>query len=158
MGRLVYIPFALTTTTTCDFLELTPADDKPCRIRGFCIGQKTEIAEAQEEILDIRLTRMTATVTSGSGGGAGAPFAPDTGDTASFTATTEVNNTTIATTSGATHELRYPWQLRNSPFVEWFPDERFGLKAKQTEYLFLRLATAPADSVDIYGWVCVEEE
>lgn len=156
MGRIAYVPFSVTTTTTCDFVELTPADDKPIRIRGFLIGQTTELAEAQEEVLDVAIVRMTATVTSGSGGSGATYLGPDTDDTA-VAPTGEVNNTTIATTSGSTHTWSFPWQLRNVPFDYWFPDVAFCPKAKQTEYLFLRLATAPADSTALRGWVCIEE-
>lgn len=157
MGRLAYIPFSVTTTTTCDFVELTPADDKPIKLRGFLLGQTTELAEAQEEVLDVNVVRMTATVTSGSGGSAATYLYVDTGDQTVGT-TGEINNTTIATTSGSTHSWPFPWQVRNVPLEFWFPDERFCPKAKQTEYLFLRLSSAPADSIALKGWICIEEE
>jgi hypothetical protein len=156
MGRIAYVPFSVTTTTTCDLMECAPADDKPVKIRGFLVGQKTELTEAQEEVLDIRIARMTATVSSGSGGADPAEWCPDSAD--AVTCTLEVNNTTIATTSGSTFDMRFPCQVRNTPYEFWFPDERFAPKAKGTEFIFLRLATAPADSIDIWGWVCIEEE
>ena len=161
MGKLAYVPFAVSgATTTVDLVECAPASGKPITVRGFLVGQKSEITEAQEEVLDIRLTRFTGgTITSGSGGGSGTAFDPDGTDTA-VGATFETGNTTLATrtVSGTTDELRFPAQVRNTPFEYWFPAKEFGFKARSTDLILLRIGTAPADAIDLWGWICIEEE
>lgn len=161
MGRIYSVVFQGTITNAGgdqDLLEVLPADDKPVKLRGFSLSQISEVGDAAEEGLRVSVLKMTATITSGSGGSAPTPIPPDTADAAAgFTA--EVNNTTVATTSGATTTHgEFGWNIRNSPFDFWYPDERFCPKAKQGEGLFVRLQTTPADDFTGCFTFWLEEE
>ena len=148
MSRMYTVVFQGTITNAGgdqDLLECAPADDKPVRLRGFSLGNTSEVGDAAEEGLRISVYRMTATVTSGSGGSSPTVLPIDGAD-AAFGGTVEVNNTTVATTSGSAlivHELG--WNIRNSPCEFWYPDERFCPIVRGTEYLIVRLQTTPAD-------------
>jgi hypothetical protein len=161
MGRIYSVTFQGTVTNAGgdqDLIEIAPADDKPVKLRGFSLGNVSEVGDAAEEGLRISVLRMTATVTSGSGGSAATPVPTDSADVACGAAV-EVNNTTVATTSGSTLNVaEFAWNIRNSPFDFWFPDERFAPKAKGTEYLFVRLQTTPADDFTGCFTFWIEEE
>lgn len=130
-----------------DWLEVLPADDKPCRLRGFIIGQISEVGDAAEEGVRLSIIRLPATVTSGSGGTATTGQPLDSADSAAGFAA-ECNNTTVATTSGTAITLaEIGFNIRQSPFDFWFPDERFCPIVKQGEGLVIRNQTTLADDV-----------
>jgi hypothetical protein len=160
MGRMYAVPFAAATVTNAggnaDLWELAPAANKPIKLRGFSFGQISEVADAAEEGLEIQVIRMTATVT-GSNGSSVTPVPMDTADSAAGFAA-ETNGATVATTSGAaTVVSSHPW-INRSGFEWWAPDERFAPKAKNTEFLFIRLITTVADDITFGGVAWVEEE
>lgn len=161
MGRIYLVPYTGTITNAggdTDLLEALPADDKPIRLRGLILGQTSEVADAAEEALRISIIRMAATVTSGSGGSAVTPVPIDSADVAAGFAA-ECNNTTVATTSGAsTIMAELAWNIRNSPFDFWFPDRDMSPKAKQGEGLIIRLQTTVADDVTAALTFILEEE
>lgn len=161
MGRMYSVVFQGTVTNAGgdqDLIEIAPADDKPIKLRGFSLSNISEVGDSAEEGLRISVLRMTATVTSGSGGSAPTPSPMDSAD-AACGAAIEVNNTTVATTSGSTLQLdELGWNIRNSPYEHWYPDDRFCPKAKGTEYLFVRLQTTPADDFTGQFTFWIEEE
>lgn len=140
-----------------DWFELTPADDKPIKLRGILISQLSEVGDAAEEALRFSVIRLPATVTSGNGTAA-TPAPMDSADVAAgFTA--EVNGTTVATTSGtAVILMEFAWNERNSPYEWWAPDPAFAVKVKQGEALVLRQQTTLADDMTACATVWVEEE
>lgn len=161
MGRIYAVPYQGTITNAggdSDLLEILPADDKPCKLRGWTIGQTSEVGDAAEEGVRISVIRLPATVTSGSGGSAVTPVALDSADaSAGFAA--ECNNTTVATTSSSAVILHeFAWNERASPWDFWFPDERFCPKVKQGEGLVVRLQTTIADDMSGCVTFWVEEE
>lgn len=161
MSRIYYVPFAGGTVTNAggnaDLWEFLPADDKPIKLRGFCFGQISEVADAAEEGVELQIIRMAATVTS-SNGSSVTPVPVDSADSAAgFTA--ETNGATVATTSGAaTIVASIPWNLRASPTEVWAPESSMAIKAKQGEGLFIRLITTVADDVTFGGFAVIEEE
>ena len=160
MGRIYAVPFNATVTNaggTADLWEFLPADDKPIKLRGFRLGQTSEVADAAEEGVRITVTRLAATVTS-SNGSSVTPVPLDSANSAAgFSA--EYNGATVATTSGATTVVEeMAWNLRMSPFEVWYPDSDFAPKAKQGEGLFIRLETTLADDISFAGTAWVEEE
>lgn len=161
MGRIYSVAWQGTVTNAGgdqDLIEIAPADDKPVLLRGFSLSNISEVGDAAEEGLRISVLRMTATVTSGSGGSTPTIVPMDSADS-SAGCTVEVNNTTVATTSGSTlSTAEYGWNIRNSPFVEWYPDRQFCPKAKGTEYLLVRLQTTPADDFTGMFTFWIEEE
>lgn len=167
MGRYTWVPFAGNVANAdgdVDLITVRPGDDKPVKCRGFLIGQTSEAKDADEFVMDLRLVRMTATITNGTGGAAGAPIWPAETDSAVAVGyTSRTMDTAVATTTGATRELSFPWQIRNVPYMELFPDGGTlpPVVVKETEGLFLRCATAvpsTAGTVAVRGWVLVEEE
>lgn len=140
-----------------DLWEFLPADDKPIKLRGFRLGQTSEVGDTAEEGLEIQVIRLGATVT-GSNGTSVTPVPLDSADAAAgFTA--EINGATVATTSGTTTVVEsLAWNNRASPFESWYPDERFAPKAKQGEGLFIRLISTVADDMTFAGTAWIEEE
>lgn len=160
MSRMYTVPYTGTLTLSggdADLFELLPADDKPVRLRGFVLGQTSEVGDAAEEGLRLSIIRLGATVTSGSGGSAVTPVPLDDADAAAgFTA--EANNSTVATTSGTSTTIEESaWNIRVSPLERWWPDERFAPLCKQGSGLVVRCQTTVADDVTIAITAYVEE-
>lgn len=163
MGRVYTVPFAPATLANsggnADLWELTPADDKPIKLRGFILGQTSEVADAAEEALSISVIHLPATVTS-SNGSSVTPSPLDAGvsfPAAGFAA--EINGATVATTSGtATTLYEYVWNVRSSPYEIWYPEDKFCPVARQGAALVIRLNTTVADDVTFAGTAIVEEE
>ena len=60
------VPFTGTLTNSggnADLLVIQPADDKPCELVGWILGQSTETGDAAEENLRLTVQHMTATLT-----------------------------------------------------------------------------------------------
>lgn len=162
MGRIYTVPFASGTVTNAggnaDLWELTPADDKPIRLRGFILGQSSEVADAAEEALNIAVIHLPATVTSGNGSSVTpTPIDPSVNVAAGFAA--EINGATVATTSGtASTVYEYVWNVRSSPYEVWYPEEMFAPRARQGAALVIRLNSTVADDITFAGTAIVEEE
>jgi hypothetical protein len=161
MARIYTVPFTGTVTNAggnADLWELTPADDKPIRLRGFRLGQTSEVADAAEEAISISIIHLPATVTSGNGS-AVTPAPVDNGvsfPAAGFAA--EVNGATVATTSGSAVTIEdLAWNLRMSPFEVWYPDAEFCPVARQGAALVIRMNTTLADDISFAGTAWVEE-
>ena len=160
MSRFYTVPYSGTLTNAggdADLLEILPADDKPVRLRGWLIGQTSEVGDTAEEGVRLSVIRLPATVTSGSGGSSVTPATADSADTAAGAAA-EANNTTVATTSSTGVTLiEVAWNIRSAPFEFWFPDERFCPIVKQGEGLVVRCQTTVADDVSIAMTFFIEE-
>lgn len=160
MGRIYTVPWTGDVTNAggnVDLWELLPADDQIIAIRGFRLGQTSEVGDAAEEGLRVTVRRMRATVTSGSGGSAGAPEDVSRANQAPGFAS-ETNNTTVATTSGDSEIIEeLAWNNRVSPLEVWYPDINFAPKAIQGEALLVRIETTPADDFTFCGTIWVEE-
>lgn len=159
MSRFYYVPYTGTLTNSgadADLFTLLPADDKPVRIRGWILGQTSEVGDTAEEGVRVTVRHMTATVTDGNGTSV-TPTKIDSADAAAgFTA--EANGATVATTSGtSTILMELAWNIRATPWDFWFPDERFCPVAKQGEALLLRCETTVADDITIAMTLIAEE-
>lgn len=160
MGRIYRVVFNGTITAAggdTDLLLIKPADDKPCKLAGWILGQSSEVGDTQEESVRITVRHMAATVTDGTGGSAPTPAITKRGDgVAGFTA--RVNDTGVATTSGASvirEELA--WNLRGSPWERYIPDEQ-RIDAIQGEAIVVRLESTLADDITGCLTFFVEEE
>lgn len=159
MGRLYSIPFNGTLANAAgdtDLVEILPADDKPVKLRGFKFGQTSELGDSAEEQVRISILRLAATVTGGSGGAAvGTPAPMNLGDTAAAFAA-EVNNSTVATSSGTTETLEeFSINIR-APFETWWPD--FCWNVRQGSGLVIRCQSTVADDISAQWTAIVEEE
>lgn len=162
MSRMYRVPYTGTLTAAggdCDLLSIQPASNKPCRLVGWIIGQSSEVGDAAEEGLRLTLRHMTATVTIGSGGSSVTPVAnrPGTTDIVAAGFTARCNDTTVATTSGASVVMEeLGWNERASPWERWIPEEQRPL-AINGEVLIVRLETTPADDLTAQLTFFVEE-
>jgi len=101
-GRIYTVGFAnVTISAVQDLITVIPGSSKIVAIQSVNFGQITGTTVAN---LRMRLRYLPSTYTTGSGGGAGTvkPFVP--GDAAA-TATSRINDTTQATTSGTAVDL-----------------------------------------------------
>ncbi len=154
MGRKYSVSFEGTAVTVAaDLFEITPADDKPCKIIGMTLAQSSDVGDAAEEILRFKMIRGHAT--SGSGGSAPTP-APlgASGAAAGFTA--ETCNTTAASTGTAVDLFADAFNIR-SGYQIWFPPEAQPEVSQAGTTLVVRLMAAPADSLTMSGTLFVEE-
>jgi len=154
MSGVYTVPFVCAgVTTSIDLSEIVAHAAKPLLIRGFVIGNKTEVGDAQEE--NLRITIKSGQTVSGSGGSAVTPANKDgQGTAAGFTA--EQFNTTKAGTGTIVDHGPWVWNVRVTPYVEKFPDgeEVFLIAGRRAT---LELVDAPADTMDIYGHLVVQE-
>lgn len=160
MGRIYTVSVSGTFANASgdtDLIEILPADDKPVKLRGFIIGQTSEVGDAAEEGLRLSILRLPATVTSGNGSST-TPKPMDSADAAAGAAC-ETIGATVATTSGTADTLvELAWNIRGSPYEWWAPDDRFAPKAKQGEGLVVRLQTTVADDISGTFTAWIEEE
>jgi hypothetical protein len=152
MPRMYRVPYTGTLTNAggdSDLLSIQPADDKPCRLAGWFIGQSSETGDSAEESLRITVRHMTATVTIGSGGSAvtGGANRPGTTDIVAAGFTARCNDTTVSTTSGTSTVMEeLAWNVRSSPWERWIPEEMRPI-AIQGEVLIVRMESTPADDM-----------
>jgi hypothetical protein len=159
MSAIYTVSFAGTVTNAggnADLLEIVPADDKPVRLRGFVIGNYSEVGDTAEETVNISVLRLPATFTTSNGTSTTPRKPDDLAAAASMTA--ETNGATIATTSGTIEILtEFAWNIRSSPFEFWYPDIDFCPMVRGGDGLIIRLATTVADDVSMAFTAFVEE-
>ena len=161
MGAVYTVSFAATVTAAggdTDWLEITPADDKPCKLIGWVLGQSSEAGDAAEEGLRFSVILLPATVTSGNGTATTPRPLNDLTAAAGFAA--ETNGTTVGTTSGTALTLaEFSWNERASPWEFWVPDpDKMGFRVRQASALVFRMQTTLADDISATATFFVEEE
>lgn len=141
-----------------DLFYIKPAADKIVVIEAIYLGVagvQANSGDAKEELLDVALLYLPATVTVGSGGSAITPTPIEVNDAAAgFTA--RINDTTKATSSG-TVLPRHPdaWNTR-IPFVYLPPPEHRDLVANAAAIVF-RLNATPSSTLTVTGEMRVRE-
>lgn len=147
-GRYYIVQFqAVAVTTVVDFLEIVPADDKPCFLKEAHITQSTEAKDAEEELLRVAIRR--GYTTSGSGGTVPAIEKRNPSDAAAgFVA--EANNTTVAATGTPAELHARSFNNRIGWHFEPTPEAYIPVTQAQTS-LVVRLLAAPADSTTFDG-------
>lgn len=134
-----------------DFLEISPAQDKPVRIRRIRIAQTSE-PTTEEEQLPITVIRGHSTT------GSGGDTTPDGGvlspaDTAkAFLA--ETMNTTIASAGTPVNLIEDAWNTRAGYDMAFAPEEA---PECVSGMLLVVRSGAPADAVTIRATFWVEE-
>lgn len=153
MPRTYAITFEnVAVTAAQDFFEVLPATQKPVYLKSLHLAQVSDVGDAAEEILRVKVIRGHAT--SGSGGSAATPRAYDSNDTAAG-ATCEINNTTIASAGTAVDLFAGGWNVRVPFDLYWPPGER--PRAQNANLIVVRLMAAPADSLTCAGALIFEE-
>ena len=151
MSRVYVVTFSNAVTVAQDLAALVATANMALEVVSFGVGPDTTTVEN----LRLNLKRLTATLSAGSGGSAATPV-PDRSSDAAATVTARVNDTTQMTTSGGTVFLhRTSINLVNG--YEWIYHERVRPIVKPGEGLVLELATAPAASRTLYGWLKFRE-
>lgn len=153
-------PIVITTafTTAIDIFELLAPTGIPVELIALEFGQTSELGDAQEEQLALKLVRLSGSFTSGSGGGTSTfRRVSSTNDTAASTTLETGNTTQAAAGSGTANELAdFVWNLRMPFLYIPVPEERFVLLPG--EALALQMVGAPADSISaIRGRIVVRE-
>jgi hypothetical protein len=159
MTRLYTAEFEAAAITAAggdwDLFELTPADDKPLEICGLFLATTSELKEAEEEWLRIRVIRgHTSSGSTPLTTPTPAPLNP--GDAAAGF-TVECNNSTIASGGTAVNLHSDAFNVRAGG--QWGPlPEGFGWGCSQAQTLIVvRLMAAVADDVTMSGTVYVRE-
>lgn len=156
MGRVYSVPFDnVADTVAMDVWEVTPADDKPVALREIKIYQFSDLGDAAQEIIRVGVYR--AFTTSGSGGTTPTPAPyPNSIDTAAG-ATVEMNNTTVATTSGVLIDVFcFNIAVGLEAAFPADPQDRPGASQANTT-IIVRIIGAPADSLSLSGCLKFEE-
>lgn len=165
LGRRYAVVFPATVTgagvsiaAQQDFFYIKPAADKICIIESVVVtnvGIALDAGDTQEELWDVQLIRVPATVTVGSGGAAMTPTPLATNDTAaSFTA--RVNDTTKATSSGTILPGPIvPFNVRVG--CEYLPIPEHRMIVANAQAVVFRLDSTPTDAVLMNGTMIVQE-
>lgn len=152
-GRVYAVPFAAVAITAAqDLVEISPADDKPVELIGWHIGQTTDAGDAQDELLQITVTR--GHTSSGSGGSSVTPAPLSPNDAAAGFAA-EINNTTIASAGTTATLFASAWNVRAGSDV-WLPEDVRPRASQANTTLVVRMS-APADSITTNGVFWVRE-
>lgn len=159
LGRCYSVGFvAISVAAQQDLFYIKPAADKICIIESIYVaasGGSADAGDAQEELYDVELLYLPATVTAGSGGTILTPAPIAVNDAAAGFAAS-VNNTTKATTTG-TIINRHPDGMNSRiPYVYAPPAEHRDVVANAAAIVF-RLNTTPADAILLSGDMRVRE-
>lgn len=126
-----------------DLFELSPADDKPIELVALTLGQSSELGEAAEEQLRIRIIRGHAT----SGNGTAATPRPVSPNDAAAGCAAEVLGATIASAGTAIFMMSDDYNVRAG--YSWGPvPQGMGFWASQADTtLVVRLMAAVLDDI-----------
>jgi hypothetical protein len=161
-GRLYALEFEAQSVTNAggdrDLFYVAPADDKPIIVIGWDFAQFSDLKDAEEEVLRLRLIRGHTTV--GSGGTAftnSAVYRQNPSDAdAGFTA--RHNDTTIASSGTTFNGWSGGYNIRVAP-APFFLPERCWVPCTQVQgSVVLRLMAGPADDITMSGTLWVIEQ
>ena len=147
---------SVAVTAQQDFFEIAAPADAIVIVHCWELSQSTEVGDAQEEGLSIRVVRGVGTVTSGTGGTTPTAHPIEDGD-AAFGGVVEVNNTTKMVVGTGTLETLEStnWNVR-VPYQRIYTPETRPVISPSNR-LTIELATTPADSITISGTITFEE-
>jgi hypothetical protein len=155
MGRIYTVSFDQQTIANAsgdyDFFELDAAAEKPIRIVALFLGNKSEVGDAQEEMVAWSIVRGNTTTGNGTSA-TPRPLNPDD-VAAGFTAETVASTPASAGTAVNLHVDTF--NIRTGLQVIFPPDMR--PQTSGANLLCVRLLTALADDATMSGTVYVEE-
>lgn len=158
MGRLYTATFKdIAVTAAQDLMEILAPSDAVVIIHDWTLSQKTEVKDAEEEMLVLTTNRGVGAVTSGSGGGTITSQPIHDGD-AAFGGTIERNNTTQMAAGSGTLETDlevHCWNVR-MPYQKIYTPETRPVISPGNRWT-LELETTPADSITMSLTVTLEE-
>lgn len=135
-----------------DLFELVPADDRPIELVALSLGNKSEVQDAQDEMLSIN---VVSDYTVSSNGSAATPRPLDSRDgAAGFSA--ETLGATVANTGTAITLIADTFNVRGGLY--WILPEIMRPKIDQGDTaLYIRLTSAAADDLTLSGTAWVRE-
>ena len=152
MGRLYTAQFsAVAVSAAQDLFEIVAPSDAIVKIHNIRLGQTSDVGDAAEEILLIKLN--SGATTSGSGGGSYTPVPIELGD-AAFGGTCEINNTTQAADGTIVTHHAWPWNVRGPFEIIFEPETRPVLSPSRRCVLTI---PAPVDALTMMGTITFEE-
>ena len=144
---------AVAVAAAQDLFSLLVGDDEPIRLLGCVISQSSDVADAAEEGLLIKIIRGWGTV--GSGGSAPTPINLD-GKGGAATTTVRANDTTEASAGTAVDIHSEVWNIR-MPFIYMpIPELRIRVDLGD-DLLSVSLITVPGDEITCSGTIYWEE-
>jgi hypothetical protein len=156
MGHLYTVEFENVTVTAAgtdqDLFSILPATQKPVCLHAVFLSQSSEVGDAAEEILRIKIIRGHTTVGSGGSSATAQKVHPDS-PTAG--ATCRVNDTTPASAGTAVDLHSDAWNVRAGWIYVPTPEMR--IVSKNAEYLVVRQMSTVADDVSMSGTLYFEE-
>lgn len=162
MGLLYTAEFDVTVTSAggdTTLWEIDPAADKPVTIRGmeFCVT--SEVAEAQEEFIRLKVIRYIGGTFTSSNGTSVTPRPVDELNTVSMAAAIEANGTTIASSSGTTQNLQATgFNVRGGYGPIFFPPEfRHKVYGVGNSAIVINMLNTLADDITMTSTLWLEE-
>lgn len=147
MSRMYSCTFdAVAITAVQDIFSLLAPSVVAVRLHALDLFQTSDVGDAQEEVLRIRIRQGQTVV--GSGGTAGTAIPQDVDDAASGS-TIRLNDTTQAGTGTIVVDEIFGWNIRVPLTRIWTPETR--PIAKGGRRLTIELVGAPADSITVSG-------
>lgn len=154
-GRIATVEFEAQTIAQAsgdyDLFEIVPADDRPIALVGLHLYVTSELGDAADEWLRLR---VITDLTTSSNGTATTPRPIDPRDSVGFTA--ETVGATVATTGTAINVWSGAMNVR-SGFEMWFPDLCAPRCDQADTAMYIRLTAAVTDDVTMSGTAFVME-
>ena len=157
VARPYIVPIDISTgfTVAIDIFEIIPFTAKPVMLLGWEFGQLSEVGDAQEEWLDLRLRYYNTVGTTGTGGSTPTARAT-TPNSSNFAGTVKIGNTTKYTGGTPFEMARVAWNVRQTCLYIPLVEER--IVADVAKPLVLDIVVAPADIITgIKGRIVIGE-
>ena len=143
---------AVAVTAVQDLLSILAGTNTPVLLHEFGLYQTTDLGDAQEEVLRIRM--RAGQTAAGSVGTAPAMIPRDVDDSAAA-AVVRANDTTQAGTGTIVQHGSWGWNIR-VPFQQiWTPETRPFFKGGRRATI--ELTAAPVDSITMSGYLVWSE-
>lgn len=143
---------AVAITAVQDLFAIVAPTNATVRIHQLDLFQTTDLSDAAEEVLRLRIRQ--GQTTAGSGGAAGTIVPNDVDDGASG-ATVRTNDTTQASAGTIVVDEIFGWNIRVPLRLIWTPECRPTIKGARRATV--ELIAAPADSVTVSGGLMWQE-
>lgn len=140
-------------TTAQDFFQLLAAAAVPFELISVRIGQDSDAADAQAEMLRVSIARTDFTI-NGSGGSVPTPR-PHSFASPAASIVAEANNTTVSTVQ--TVIIEDVFNVQAGWLYMPVPEERIYCPGGVTSGIIINMPEAPADSLDMSGTITWEE-
>lgn len=132
-----------------DHFEGSPTDERGVKITVIVMDVLSELGDAQEEHLRLRLIRGHAT--SGSGGSTATPRPYDPVDAAAGISSWETNNTVIASAGTAINLMSDGFNVRGGYKTEWDENGKAPFTTQTEVIIALRQMNTVTDDVSASG-------